>query len=95
MSPSELADVWQQLDEYLNKGWVHLSMSPYGAPIIFMHKKDWGLYVHRLPGIKHINEIELLSITSDWQFTQQTHLCTLSEQYRLGKWVSLGLDSTR
>ena len=43
MSPSELAEVRKQLDEYLAKGWVRPSTSPYGAPILFVRKKDGSL----------------------------------------------------
>ena len=46
MSPSELAKVHQQLDWYLSKGWVHLSMLPCGAPILFVYKKDGGLGIY-------------------------------------------------
>ena len=49
MSPSELAKVYRQLDEYLSKGWVHPSTSLYGAPILFYAQKGWRpLYVYRL-----------------------------------------------
>ena len=40
MSPSELAEVRRQLDEYLSKGWIRPSTSPFGAPILFVRKKD-------------------------------------------------------
>ena len=40
MSPSELAEVRRQLDTYIEKGWVRPSTSPYGAPILFVRKKD-------------------------------------------------------
>ena len=40
MSLVELAEVRKQLDEYLSKGWIRPSTSPYGAPILFARKKD-------------------------------------------------------
>ena len=40
MSVEELAEVHRQLDKYLTKGWIKLSVSPYGAPILFVHKKE-------------------------------------------------------
>ena len=43
MSPTELAEVRRQLDSYLAKGWVRPSVSPYGAPILFVCKKDGTL----------------------------------------------------
>ena len=39
MSMEELVEVYQQLDEYLTKGWIKLSASPYVALIFFVHKK--------------------------------------------------------
>ena len=39
----ELAEVRRQLDEYLKKGWIRPSCSPYGAPIIFVHKRTGKL----------------------------------------------------
>ena len=33
----------QQLDEYLEKGWICPSCSPYGAPIVFVWKKTGEL----------------------------------------------------
>ena len=35
MSPAEKAEVKRQLDEYLEKGFIRPSTSPYGAPILF------------------------------------------------------------
>ena len=43
MSPAELAKVRRQLDDYLAKGFIQPSMSPYGAPILFAQKKDGTL----------------------------------------------------
>ena len=43
MSPAEMAEVKRQLDEYLEKGFIRPSTSPYGAPILFARKKDGTL----------------------------------------------------
>ena len=43
MSPAELAEVRRQLDDYLAKGFIQPSTSPYGAPILFAWKKDGTL----------------------------------------------------
>ena len=43
ISAAELAKVWRQLDEYLEKGWIRPSSSPYGAPIVFIRKKTGEL----------------------------------------------------
>ena len=45
VSTAELAEVRWQLDEYLEKGWICPSCSPYGAPIIFIWKKTGELRV--------------------------------------------------
>ena len=39
VSAAELSEVWRQLDEYLEKGCIHPSSSPYGAPIVVIRKK--------------------------------------------------------
>ena len=41
MSPVEIADIRKQLDEYLSKGWIRPSTSPYKAPI-FLLGKIWN-----------------------------------------------------
>ena len=43
VSAAELAKVWRQLDEYLEKCWICPSSSPYGAPIVFIRKKTGEL----------------------------------------------------
>ena len=43
LSPAKLAEVRRQLDDYLAKGWVRPSCSPYGAPILFARKADGSL----------------------------------------------------
>jgi hypothetical protein len=40
MAPAELAELKIQLQELLNKGFVHPSNSPWGAPVLFVKKKD-------------------------------------------------------
>ena len=43
VSTAELAEVRQQLNEYLEKGWIRPSCLPYGAPIIFIRNKTGEL----------------------------------------------------
>ena len=43
MSTAELAKVKKQVEKMLQKGWIRPSVSPYGAPILFMHKKTGEL----------------------------------------------------
>lgn len=43
MAPKELAEMKQQLEEFLEKGFIHPSSSPWGCPAIFVKKKDGTL----------------------------------------------------
>ena len=40
MAPVELKELKLQLQELLEKGFIHLSVSPWGAPMLFVKKKD-------------------------------------------------------
>ena len=40
LSPEELAELKNTLDELLSRGFITPSVSPYGAPILFVKKKD-------------------------------------------------------
>jgi hypothetical protein len=42
LSGAQLAELRAQLQELLEKGFVRPSISPYGAPILFVPKKDGG-----------------------------------------------------
>ena len=43
MAPAELKELKAQLEELLNKGFIRPSTSPWGAPILFVKKKDGSL----------------------------------------------------
>lgn len=43
LSPAEKEEAERQVKEYLEKGWIRPSRSPYGAPILFVKKKDGSL----------------------------------------------------
>ena len=43
MSLKEKAEVERQVRELLEKGFIQPSSSPYGAPVLFVQKKDGGL----------------------------------------------------
>ncbi|GBG81907.1 hypothetical protein CBR_g34090 [Chara braunii] len=43
MSPKELEELRKQLDELLEKGWIRPSSSPFGAPVLFVPKKEGEL----------------------------------------------------
>ncbi|KAJ4717071.1 Retrotransposon protein, putative, Ty3-gypsy subclass [Melia azedarach] len=40
MAPSELKELKKQLEELLEKGFIRPSVSPWGAPVLFVKKKD-------------------------------------------------------
>ena len=43
MAPSELRELKAQLEELLSKGFIRPSISPWGAPVLFVKKKDGSL----------------------------------------------------
>ena len=43
MAPAELRELKAQLKELLNKGFIQPSISPWGAPVLFVKKKDGSL----------------------------------------------------
>jgi len=40
MAPMELAELKKQLQEYSDKGFIRHSVSPWGAPVLLVKKKD-------------------------------------------------------
>ncbi|KAL0412034.1 UNVERIFIED_CONTAM: Retrovirus-related Pol polyprotein from transposon.6 [Sesamum latifolium] len=43
MAPSELKELKNQLEELLDKGFIRPSISPWGAPVLFVKKKDGSM----------------------------------------------------
>ena len=43
MAPAELKELKSQLEELLNKGYIRPSVSPWGAPVLFVRKKDGSM----------------------------------------------------
>ena len=43
MAPTELRKLKAQLEELLSKGFIRLSISPWGASVLFMKRKDGSL----------------------------------------------------
>jgi len=40
MAPSELKELKKQLEDLVDRGFIHPSVSPWGAPVLFVKKKD-------------------------------------------------------
>jgi len=45
MAPMELKELKEQLKDLLDKSFIRPSVSPWGAPILFVHKKDGSLWM--------------------------------------------------
>ncbi|XP_073051283.1 uncharacterized protein [Primulina eburnea] len=43
MAPAELKELKEQLQDLLDKGYIRPSMSPWGAPVLFVKKKDGSM----------------------------------------------------
>ena len=43
MAPAELKELKEQLKDLLDKGFIRPSISPWGAPVLFVKKKDGSL----------------------------------------------------
>ena len=43
MAPAELKELKDQLKDLLDKGFIRPSASPWGAPVLFVRKKDGSL----------------------------------------------------
>ena len=46
MAPTELKELKEQLQKLLDKGFIRPSTSPWGAPVLFVKKKDGTLRLH-------------------------------------------------
>ncbi|KAI3704128.1 hypothetical protein L1987_74342 [Smallanthus sonchifolius] len=43
LAPSEMKELMSQLQELIEKGFIRLSISPWGAPVLFVKKKDGSM----------------------------------------------------
>lgn len=43
MALAKLKELKEQLQDLINKGFIHPSVSPWGAPVLFVKKKDGSL----------------------------------------------------
>jgi hypothetical protein len=66
MSHEKLKELKIQLEELLMKGYIKLTKSPYGAPVLFIHKKDGTLrmcvYYRALNKVMVKNQYPLLGL---------------------------------
>ena len=46
MAPAELKELKEQLKDLLDKGFIRPSVSPWGAPVLFVRKKDGSLRMY-------------------------------------------------
>ncbi|GBG81453.1 hypothetical protein CBR_g32444 [Chara braunii] len=60
MSPRELEELRKQLDELLEKGWIRPSSSPFGAPVLFVPKKEGELRM--CTDYRGLNEITVKNV---------------------------------
>jgi hypothetical protein len=56
-SPLEREEVEKQIKELLTKGLIEPSLSPYGAPILFVSKKDGTLWM--VADYRALNELTI------------------------------------
>ena len=53
MAPAELRELKAQLEELLSKGFIRPSISPWGAPVLFVKKERWEFaIVYRLQAVE-------------------------------------------
>ena len=45
MAPVELKELKEQLQDLLDKGFIKPSVSPWGAPVLFVKKKDGSMHL--------------------------------------------------
>ena len=46
MAPIELKELKEQLEDLLAKGYIRSSVSPWGAPVLFVRKKDGSMRLY-------------------------------------------------
>ncbi|GJZ76207.1 putative reverse transcriptase domain-containing protein [Tanacetum coccineum] len=66
LTPSEMKELLEQLKELSDKGFIRPSSSPWGAPVLFVKKKDgsFWMYIDYRKGI-HVDPAKIKSI-KDW-----------------------------
>nr|GFB03185.1 putative reverse transcriptase domain-containing protein [Tanacetum cinerariifolium] len=67
LAPPEMKELSEKLRELSNKGFIRPSSSPWGAPVLFVKKKDGSFWIHVInsEGI-HVDPAKIESI-KDWE----------------------------
>ena len=90
MAPAELGELKLQLQELLSKGFIRPSVSPWGAPILFVKKKGWkSENVHRLQKIEPYDCQEQVSVAENRRLVRSNARSSEFFQNRLDVWVLL------
>ncbi|GJU80774.1 retrotransposon protein, putative, ty3-gypsy subclass [Tanacetum coccineum] len=78
MSPVELKELKDQLQELLERGFIRPSVSPWGAPVLFMKKKDGSMRLcidyrelNLITGAKFFSKIDLRSLYHQLRVKEQ------------------------
>ena len=61
MAPTELKELKSQLQELLDKGLIRPSVSPWGAPVLFVKKKDGTLRI--CIDYRQINKVKVKKVS--------------------------------
>uniref|UniRef100_A0A1J3IN33 Retrovirus-related Pol polyprotein from transposon 17.6 n=1 Tax=Noccaea caerulescens TaxID=107243 RepID=A0A1J3IN33_NOCCA len=86
MAPAELAELKKQLEDLLSKGFIRPSVSPWGAPVLFVKKKDGSFRLC-------IDYRGLIRVTVKNRYPL-SRIDELLDQLRGGTWFSkIGLTS--
>jgi len=80
LAPPEMQELSTQLQELLDKGFIRPSSSPWGAPILFVKKKDWS---HRM--CIDYQELNKLTIKNRYPLPK---IDDLFDQLRGASWFS-------
>ncbi|GJZ02478.1 hypothetical protein Tco_0520439 [Tanacetum coccineum] len=77
LAPSEMQELSEQLQELQDKGFIQLSHSPWGAPVLFVKKKDGSFRMcidyHELNKLTIKNRYLLLRIDDLFDQLQEAH----------------------
>ena len=52
MAPAEMRELRDQIEQLLGQGLIRRSTSPWGAPVLFVKKRDGSLRLCRLPRVE-------------------------------------------